>query len=77
MSGVIRGTARPAPRLRATLKGLRGGKAMDALLDDCVAIDALAGLLAEAIERNTTPDGRVDMRCVAAAVIAEMRRHPR
>lgn len=79
-SGNLRGVARPTRKLRARLEMIHGRgfvERMDRVVEDETAIDALARLLTEAIEKNQTRDGRVDMKDVAAHVLAEMRRNPR
>lgn len=78
--GNIRGVARPTRKLRAQLETLYGKKCverMDQIVEDVTAIDAFARLLTEAMEKKMTKDGRVDMKDVAAYVLAEMKRHPR
>lgn len=80
LPGDLRGVARPTKKLRARLEILHGKgfvERMDRIVEDTTAIDALARLLTEAVEKNTTKDGRVDMKDVAAFVLAEMKRHPR
>lgn len=79
MSG-LRGIARPTRKLKAQLEMLHGRRfveRMDRVVEDATAIDALARVLTEAMERNLSKDGRVDMRDVAAHVLAEMKRHQR
>jgi hypothetical protein len=76
----LRGIARPSRRLTGQIGRLYGPKAVerfDQIMDDVVAVDALARLLTEAIERNTTKDGRIDMKDVASHVLGEMKRHPK
>lgn len=66
---------RPTKRLRAMLGTLGTPREIKAAIEDSVAVDALARLLTEQIERNTKPGGRVDMLDVAAAVLAELGRN--
>ena len=76
----LRGIARPSPRLVGQIGRIYGPRAVGQftqIMDDVVAVDALARLLTEAIERNTTKDGRIDMKDVAAHVLGEMKRHPK
>lgn len=75
---MLRGHARPSRALRAHIGKLYGSNmelAVDSLLSDTEAIDTFAGLLTQSIERNQAKDGRIDMRMVAADIIAEMRRN--
>jgi hypothetical protein len=78
--GNLRGVARPTRKLRARLEMIHGRgfvERMDRVMEDEAAIDAFSRLLTEAVEKNTSKDGRVDMKDVAAFVLAEMKRHPR
>lgn len=65
----ISGTARPGIGLRTFL---RPGMTVEQAVDHEVAVDALARLLTEKLETCKTKDGRVDMRDVAHAVLAEL-----
>lgn len=80
LPGNLRGIARPTRKLKARLEMLHGKnfvERMDRIVEDTTAIDALACLLTEAMEKNMTKDGRVDMKDVAAHVLAEMKRNQR
>lgn len=73
----VRGRAKPAGKMLKVAMLLHGPGAavrLDRIMEDEVAVDALARLLTEQIEKNTTKDGRVDMRDVAAGVLLHMRR---
>lgn len=48
---------------------------LEQALDEETAVDAFARLLTEAMEKNQTKDGRIDMRDVAAHVLGEMKRN--
>jgi hypothetical protein len=70
----------PAPKIRAAALILNGPQSvarLDRILEDETAIDALSRLLTEAIEKRQAKDGRIDMRDVAAHVLAEMKRNPK
>lgn len=77
--GELRGVARPSPALRRRLGIINavGAHALphsvEGIINNSIAVDALARLLTEAIEKNQRTDGRVDMKDVAAHVLAEMR----
>jgi len=78
MPGNLRGIARPTRKLQHQLEIIHGRgfvSRMDRVVEDVGAIDALSRLLTLAIEKNTTKDGRVDMKDVAAFVLAEMKRN--
>ena len=80
LPGNLRGVARPTRKIKAQLEIIHGRgfvERMDRILEDETAIDALARLLTEAIETRQTKDGRIDMRDVAAHVLAEMRKNPK
>lgn len=80
LPGSLSGVARPTEKMRRQMRMMRGPRAaaqLDQILEDTVAIDALARLLTEALEKCQTKDGRVDMRDVAVHVLREMRRHPK
>lgn len=74
----ISGVARPSPRLRrmaAVLHGSRMANAIESMVEDTKAVDALAALLDRAMTTHVTKDGRLDLREVALFVIREMRSH--
>ena len=71
----ITGHARPTAALRARLAVPAIDPATKRLVEREDAIDALSRLLTEAIETRQAKDGRIDMRDVAAHVLAEMGRH--
>lgn len=76
----ISGIAYPSPKILALATSIHGrgvAKRLSQIMDDTVAVDALARLLTEAIEKKTTKDGRIDMRDVAAHVLSEMKGNPR
>lgn len=73
MSAVLRPS--PAIRRRLGLVGYGpGAVSVRQVVEDSIAVDALARLITEGIERHTTADGRIDTRDVAAHVLAEMGR---
>ena len=75
--GVLRGHARPGAALRKKLGKLYGPGTvhrMDAMLDDTVTIDALAGLLDQAMQASVSKDGRLDLKDMAVFMMKEMRR---
>ena len=74
----ISGVARPSRKLRRmaeVLHGRRMADAIDSMVEDTTAINAMAGLLDRAMTEHTTKDGRLDLREVAMYVIREMRRN--
>lgn len=73
--GELRGHARPTAALRRRLGilGLRNSS-IERILDEETGVDALSRLLTEAMQKSQTKDGRVDMKDVAAFVLAEMKR---
>ncbi len=62
--------------LRVT-RGRPGPVPMEQVLANATAIDSLARLLTEAIETRRSKDGRIDMRDVAAHVLAQMAHNQR
>lgn len=80
LPGNLRGIARPTRRLKAQLEVLHGKhfvERMDRVVEDVITIDALAKVLDQAMEKSVTKDGRMDLRDVAAYVLAEMKRMQR
>lgn len=76
----LSGHARPSAALRRSLGIMYGPgaqKKLEEALDAETAVDALARLMTEAMEKNQTKDGRIDMRDVAAHVLKEMKRNQR
>lgn len=76
----ISGIAQPTDKVRRAAEILHGPRVaarMDQVMDDEIAVRALAGILTRAMETQQSKDGRIDMRDVAAYVLAEMRRHPK
>lgn len=74
----IAGVAHPTASMRRRMgivRALGGGPNAAAMIAGSEAVDALARLLTEAIETRQTKDGRIDMRDVAAHVLAEMQRN--
>lgn len=75
----VHGRARPVGKMLKVAMLLHGpdmAVRLDKVMEDEVAVNALACLLTEQIEKHTTKDGRVDMRDVAAGVLLHMRRSP-
>lgn len=78
--GNLAGVARPTRKMRRQMSLMHGHatvERLDRIVEDVTAIDALARLLTEAMEKCQTKDGRVDMKDVAAHVLGEMKRHQR
>ena len=64
-------------RAATILHGSQGVARIGQIMDDEVAVNALAQLIEQAIVARQTKDGRIDWRDVAAHVLAVMRRHPK
>jgi hypothetical protein len=78
--GRLSGVAHPTPALLRKLGRMYGPAPVPDLprvLDDLVAVDALAGLLDRAMAAHTTKDGRLDLRDVAAFVLKEIKENQR
>jgi len=80
--GGLCGVARPTMALRKKL-GLLGARDLpmerqiEAVVNNAVAVDALAALLTKTIERHQKPDGGVCMKDVAADVLAVLMENQR
>jgi len=73
------GIAYPSAALRQQLSILHGPGTvhrLDKLMEDVDAIDALAGILKESIDARNV-NGNLDLRDVAADVIARLRANPK
>lgn len=73
--GELRGTAYPVPKMKAAMRALHGlGTTipLEDALRDAEAIETLAGFIERAIAESTN-DGALDYREVAARVIRTMR----
>lgn len=76
----ISGHALPGPGMRARLTSLGlvpNAQTIGRVMEDIVAVDALARILTEAIDASTTKDGRLDTKDVAAFVLRRMKEHQR
>jgi len=76
----ISGRAKPTRRMRALATILHGDKfarSVDSMIDDAVAIDALAGAIDRALTESVTSDGRVDLKKAAAHILGEIKRAQR
>lgn len=72
----ISGHARPSDALRRQLGIVHGPGTvarLDALMSDADAIDKLAQVIDVALLKGQAADGRIDLRVVAAHVIAELK----
>ncbi len=80
MSRIIHlsGTARAVPAVRH-IAGLPPftPPTVDAMVQDTMTVDVLAGMLDRFMTAHTTDEGELDLRKVAADLIAEMRRNQR
>lgn len=74
----VRGHGRPS-RLMIRMALARHGKkfahSVDSMLEDAVAVRAMAGLLDRAFNHALKGDGRLDLNDAAIYMIREMRRH--
>jgi hypothetical protein len=73
----ISGVARPTRRMTALATALHGPRmaaSIDSMLEDAVAVDALAGAIDRALIAGTSRDGRIDLKETAIHLIREMRR---
>lgn len=70
----LRGIARPSASLISRI-GRSHHIDIARILDEETAIDTLAQLLVQTIEAQKTIDGRIDMRAVAADVLAKLVQH--
>lgn len=78
-NGALRAHVRPHSGLLRRL-GVQPGAGpvnITKLLDDVVAVDALAGVLTRGIEAVTTSDGRLDTKDLAAFVLRQIRENQR
>lgn len=76
----LSGIARPTRALRNRIGKLYSPgetREITAMMDDFVAVDALARLLTEGIDKVTTKDGRLDTKDLAAFVLRHMRKDGR
>ena len=73
-NGVLTDKVRRAAEI---IHGVGSPSRVDQIMEDEVAVNALAGLLTRAIESCQAKDGRLDMRDVAAYVLREMKRNQR
>lgn len=72
----IAGRCRPTPRLQrlaTVLHGPQFATSINLMVEDSIAVNALAELLDRAMTACTTKDGRLDLREMAMFVIKEMR----
>jgi len=75
--GQLSGVARPTPMMRhlaLTLHGPKMAESIDSMLEDAVAVNALATAMDRAMVAGTNASGNVDMREAAMHLIKEMRR---
>ena len=73
LSAVIRPTRRMR-HLATTLHGPGFAGSIDSMLEDAVAVNALAEAIDRALIVGTSKDGRIDLKETAMALIREMRR---
>lgn len=77
--GTFSSVLTPSRRMREAFGAFRRETGIPDMVERSInastAVDSLARLLTEAIDTNTTPEGRIDMREVAAHVLAELARH--
>ena len=74
--GHLSGRAKLTPKFRHQAEVLHGkgfALSIDAMVEDAVAVDALASLLDRAFSAALSKDGRLDLREAAMFVIREMR----
>lgn len=74
--GQLSGVARPTIRMRqlaTTLHGDKFASSVDSMLQDAVAVDALAGAIDRALIEGTSKDGRIDLKVTAAALMRELK----
>ncbi len=72
----ISGVAYPTPRMRSLATALHGpafAASIGSMLEDAVAVNALAEALDRAIEAGLSSDGRIDLKAAAVCLIKEMR----
>ena len=73
----ISGVAHPTRRMRSLSLSLHGPQfaaSVDSMLEDAVAVNALADAIDRSLIAGTSKDGRIDLRETAIALIKEMRR---
>ena len=76
----LSGVARPTRRMRhlaMTLHGPKMAASIDAMLEDAVAVNALAGAIDRALIAGTSKDGRIDLQETALCLMRELRRNQR
>lgn len=75
--GDLSGVGRPVGRWRDAVRLARAGdldpKPVLAALDELVAVDALAAALDRAMDAELKSDGGLDLRAVAARVLADVK----
>ena len=72
----ISGVARPSDGLRRIATVLHGpsfAASIDSMLEDALAVNALAEAIDRALIHGTSKDGRIDLRETAMHLIREMR----
>jgi len=75
-NGEIAAVLYPMPAIRRAATALYGKGAtlaLEEIIEDTIAIDALAGALDKHIQSSVTSDGRLDLREVAAKLIRDMK----
>ncbi len=73
----ISGIAYPTKRLRTlaiALHGIDFANSIGSMVDDAVAVNALAEALDRAFEAGLSKDGRIDLKVAAVHLIGELRR---
>ncbi len=59
--------------MATALHGPGFAKSIDSMLEDAVAVNALAGMLDRAFEAGLSKDGRIDLKEAAMSLIKQMR----
>lgn len=76
----ISGVARPSKRMKhlaRTVHGERFERNLGAMLNDAIAIEALAGCLDRAMTKAVNGSGNLDLKLMAAELLGELKRNQR
>lgn len=77
-SGNLAGVAHPTPlmrRMAIARHGPQGVATIDSMIEDAVAVNAMADLMGRALDATANKDGKADLKEAAMFVIKEMRRN--